>query len=67
MFGLLDDLIDDPVGTVARAAVQPVVDGASVLQGLTVGELRVRAAARFGADVAAGMAVSEIIEALTDE
>ena len=58
MFDLLDDL--------TKAALSPVVDGLDVLEGLTEGELRTKAIARLGADVVAGMAVSEIIEALTD-
>lgn len=69
MFGLgniVSDFIDDPVRTVARTALSPVRDGLDVLQGLSEGELRHRAALRLGADVVAGMAVSEIIEALSE-
>ncbi len=58
MFDLLDDI--------AKAAISPVTDGLDVLEGLTEGEIRTKAAARLGADVVAGMALSEIIEALTD-
>lgn len=69
MFGLgnlVSDFIDNPVGTVARTALAPVRDGLEVLQGLSEGELRTEAALRLGADVVAGMTVSEIIEALSE-
>lgn len=46
---------------------QPVRDGLDLLDGLTEGEIRTKAALRLGADVVAGMALSEIIEALQDE
>lgn len=49
-----------------KTATQPIRDGLDILDGLTEGELRVRAAARLGADVVAGMALSEIIEILTE-
>ena len=69
MFGLLDkvtdvvsDFVDDPVGTTVDIATQPLRDGAEVIGGLTEGELRIKAAARLGADVACGMAVSELID-----
>jgi len=42
-------------------ALQPARDAVDVLDGLTEGEIRVKAAARFGADVVGGMAVTEII------
>ena len=59
MFGSIFDKVID-------TALQPVNDGLSVLEGLTEGELRTKAAARLGADVVAGMAISEIIEYLAD-
>ncbi len=62
----VDDFMDDPIGTSVDMALSPVRDGLDVLEGLTEGELRVYAAARLGADVVAGMAVSEIIDALVD-
>lgn len=76
MFGLLDAVvtatartvdkaISDPVGFVVDSTVQPVVDTLDVLEGLTEGELRERAALRLGADVAAGMAASEILDVLS--
>lgn len=67
MFGkMLDDFIDDPVGTAWKTATQPVRDACEVATGLTEGELRAKAALRLGADYAAGMAVSELIEWWTD-
>jgi len=57
--GLFDDIVD--------IATAPVRDGFDVLEGLTEGEIRTKAAARLGADVVAGMALSEIIEALSDD
>lgn len=56
--GLLDTLVD--------GLTQPVRDGLDVLEGLTEGELRVRAAARLGADTVAGMTLSEILEYLQE-
>ena len=58
MFDLLDDLV--------KVTLSPVVDGLDILEGLTEGEIRTKAIARLGADVVAGMAMSEIIEALQD-
>ncbi len=57
--GLFDDIVD--------IAVSPLQDAVDVLDGLTEGEIRVKAAARLGADVVAGMALSEILEALDDD
>lgn len=54
MFDLLDDLID--------VATKPVRDVIDVVDGLTEGELRTKAIASLGADVVAGMAVSELID-----
>lgn len=73
MFGLgkfIDDFCDDPIGTTVRTTVksvtQPVVDSLDILSGLSEGELRHRAALRLGVDVVAGIALSEVIEYLTD-
>ncbi|CAL9984508.1 hypothetical protein VPHK567_0277 [Vibrio phage K567] len=62
----VDDFVHDPVGTTVDMALSPVYNAADVLDGLTEGEIRVMAAAKLGADVAAGMAMSEIIEALSE-
>lgn len=54
-------------GFIIDAALSPVRDTLDFLEGLTEGEIRLAAAARLGADVVAGMALSEIIEALSEE
>lgn len=55
MFGKLLD-------TVVDAALQPVRDGISIIEGLSEGEIREKAILRLGADVVAGMAFAEIVE-----
>lgn len=56
--------IFDLAEIVVKGALAPVQDGLDILDGLTEGEIRTKAVARLGADVVAGMALSEIIEAL---
>jgi hypothetical protein len=53
-------------GFIVDAVTAPIKDTLDVLDGLTEGELRTHAALRLGTDVVAGMAVSEILEALED-
>ena len=72
MFGILDsvaktasNIVSDPIGTGINMVTQPVVDGLDVLNGLTEGELREKAALRLGADIVAGMALNELIEELS--
>ena len=62
----VDDFIDDPIGTSVSMAVQPIVDGCDLLDGLTEGEFRHKAALRLGTDVVAGMAIGEVIEAMAE-
>ncbi|CAL9967623.1 hypothetical protein VPHD479_0119 [Vibrio phage D479] len=62
----VDDFCHDPVGTTVDMALQPVRDGLDIVEGLTEGEIRYMAAARLGADCVAGMALSEVIEALAE-
>jgi hypothetical protein len=66
MFGkLLDtvsDFVEDPIGTTVDVATQPIRDGLDIIDGLTEGELREKAALRLGADIAGGMALNELIE-----
>ena len=57
----------DPVDDILTCALAPVRDAVEVVDGLTEGELRTKAAIRLGTDVVAGMAISEIIDALNDE
>ena len=63
----VSDFVDDPVGTTVDIATQPLRDGLDLLDGLSEGELRTKAALRLGTDVVAGMALSEVIEALLEE
>lgn len=58
----VSEFVEDPVGTTIRTATQPIRDGVEIIDGLTEGELRTKAAARLGADVVAGMAVNELVE-----
>lgn len=60
----VDDFINDPVGQTVHHATSPIRDAVEIIDGLTEGEIRGMAVARLGADVAAGMAISEIIEEL---
>jgi hypothetical protein len=57
MFGSL-------LNTVIDIATQPIVDTCDLIDGLTEGEFRHRAALRLGADVVAGMTLSEVIDAM---
>lgn len=54
------------IDAVAQAVTQPIRDAVDVVDGLTEGEIRAKAAARLGADVVAGMALSQVIEFLND-
>ena len=56
------DFVDDPIGKTVDVVTAPVRDGLTIIDGLTEGELRTKAAVRLGTDVVAGMALSEIIE-----
>ena len=62
MFEILEDFIDDPLGTTIDVATQPVRDTLEVLGGLTEGEIRLEAITRLGVDVAIGMGTAELIE-----
>ncbi len=74
MFGMIldsaaetiGDFVDDPIGSVIDMAVQPIVDGCDLLDGLTEGEFRYKAALRLGSDVVAGMAITEVISAISE-
>ena len=60
------DFVEDPVDATVKAVTQPLRDGVDILQGLSEGEIRTKAVARFGADIVAGMAISEIIGLFDD-
>ena len=62
----IEDAIDDPIGTAVDMALQPIVDGCDLLDGLTEGEFRHKAALRLGSDVVAGMAIGEVIDAMSN-
>jgi hypothetical protein len=62
----VDDFVDDPLGTTTKRVMQPIVDGCDLLDGLTEGEFRHRAALRLGTEAVAGMAISQVIEAMQD-
>lgn len=67
MFKIFDDFIDDPLGTVVKTVTQPITDSLDVLEGLTEGEIREKAALRLGVDVVAGLALSEVIELMQED
>ena len=60
MFGKLFDFEVDTV-------TAPIRHTTDILEGLSEGEIRTIAALKLGADVAAGMAIEELIEALLEE
>ena len=53
MFDIFDDVVD--------IVTRPVRDVVDVLEGLTEGELRTKAAKRLGTEVVAGMATGAVI------
>ena len=74
MFGLLDkvvdtveDFVDDPFETTIDIATQPIRDGIEVVEGLSEGELRTKAALRLGGDIDATMAVDELIDMYNED
>lgn len=67
LFDTVDDFVHNPVGSTIDIITQPVRDGIEVLEGLTEGEIRHKAALRLGADVVSGMALSEIIDLIQEE
>jgi hypothetical protein len=60
------DFVHDPVNTALNMAAQPIVDGCDLLQGLTEGEFREKAALRLGSEFVAGMVISEVIDAMSE-
>jgi hypothetical protein len=63
-----DSFVHDPVGTTVDIATRPIVDGCDLLDGLTEGEFRHRAALRLGlgGDDVASIATSELIDRVAD-
>lgn len=66
MVDTVEDFVEDPIGTTTDIVTQPARDAVDVIEGLTEGELREKAALRLGADVASGMLLSELIEWYND-
>ena len=58
----VSDFVEDPVGKTIETALSPVTNVLDICDGLTEGELRVKAIASLGADVVGGMATAELIE-----
>ncbi len=58
----VSEFVEDPISKTVDVVTQPVRDGLEVVEGLTEGELRVKAAARLGVDVASNMALGELID-----
>ena len=52
------------IGKILNMALQPVRDVVDVLDGLSEGELREKAAVRLGAEVVSGMAIGAVISYL---
>jgi len=50
-----------------EGVTQPFRDTLDVLDGLTEGEMRVKAATRVGIDIAAGLSLAALLELLDDE
>lgn len=64
--GAAEKAVTDPIGFAVDAVTQPVIDTVDLLDGLTEGEIREKAALRLGADAVVGMTLSEIVDALND-
>lgn len=62
----VDSFVRDPIGRTVHHVTSPIRNAADVIEGLSEGELRLVAAAKLGADVASGMAISEILDYLSD-
>lgn len=58
----VDEFIDDPVGKTVNVVTQPLYDVVDVVDGLTEGELRTKAAFRLGVEYAAGMSVAQLVD-----
>lgn len=58
MFNFLDEAIDQSINAIQR----PIYDARCVVEGLSEGKLRKKAAARLGADIVATMTFAEIVD-----
>ena len=59
---IMRDLTDRPVKKTAEIVLAPVEDAVEVVEGLTEGELREKAALRLGTDIVGAMALEEVID-----
>ena len=59
MFDLLEDVVD--------IDTRPLRDAVDVLEGLTEGEIRTKAARRLGVDVVAGMTTGAVMAFLMED
>lgn len=64
--GEVVEFIQNPVSKTVKTMTQPARDGLDVIDGLSVGEIRAKAALRLGADVVGGMALAEVIAYLVE-
>lgn len=62
----VEDVLDDPLGYAVEVVTQPIVDTVDILDGLSEGELREKAALRLGVDIVSGMPLGEVVEFLSD-
>lgn len=58
----VEDVVDDPIGFTSRQMMSPISDTIDIVQGLTEGELRLKATASLGADVVLGMGSGQLVE-----
>ncbi len=58
----VDEFIEDPIGKSIDIATKPVRDTIDIIDGLSEGELRTKAALSLGVDVVSGMALSEVLD-----
>lgn len=57
----------DLTKSIYHTATQPIRDVSEILEGLSEGELRERAAARLGWEAVVGMSVEELIDVLKSD
>jgi hypothetical protein len=57
-----EDFLDDPINTSVNIATSPLRNSLDVVDGLTEGELRLKAIASLGSDIAGDMLLEELID-----
>ena len=58
----VSEFVDNPVSKTVDVATKPIQHGLNIVEGLTEGELRIKAVAYLGVDIVSGMAASELID-----